>query len=278
LRRLEVDWRGVDDRTPGSALGQRWLPRRALVCAGVAVSPLRRALLPRAAARDRAAAEAVTALPAYQVALWPDGWQLAADGSVSVCDTHAMAEARRWYDLARRNRARSDPGRALAMHGVYIPQGILDLAKRTFPSEQAASVAVHLVAGDWVRHRRLELLRCAGTAMAERAAAWTGSLHGLAAGADGVQALLARLVDLCVEEGLIPRAGYRLRVRCDDGFGVCGYRVRVETLLESYARARVADVLAVALIPWNRAVARGGRPSLAISLDVAAPSWYQTRS
>jgi hypothetical protein len=267
----------VDDRTPWPALGQLRLPWSGLVSAGLAVSRLRRALLPRAAARDRAATAAVAALAAYQVALWPDGWELAADGSVSVCDTHAMTEARRWYDLARRNRARGDPGRALAMHGVYIPQGILDLARRTFPSEQAASVAVCLVAGDWIRHRRLELLRCAGTAMAERAAAWTGSRHDLAADTEGVQALLAGLLDLCIGEGLIPRAGYGLRVRRDDGFGVSGYRVRVETLLESYARARVAEVLAVALIPWNRAVARDGGSDLAISVEVANRSWCQSR-
>jgi hypothetical protein len=88
--------------------------------------------------------------------------------------------------------------------------------------------------------------------------------------AEGLRALVRDLLGLCVSEGLIPRADYGLKVRRDDGFGVCGYRVRVETLLEPYARARVADALAVALIPWNRAVGRHGESSLVISAEVAA--------
>jgi hypothetical protein len=232
------------------------------------VSPLRRALWPRATSRERAAAALVAALPAYQVALWPDGWELLADGSVSVRDTHAMAEARRWYELGRRNRAGWVPGRALATHGVFIPPAILDLARRTFASEQAASVAVQLVAGDWVGQRRAQLLRWAGAALAERAGVWTGSRHGLAMDAAGLRALVTDVLGLCVGEGLIPRAQYGLKVRRDDGFGVCGYCVRVETLLEPYARARVGDALAIALIPWNRAVGRDGGPSLVISVEV----------
>ncbi len=208
-------------------------------------------------------------MPAYQVALWPDGWELAANGSVSVRDTHAMAEARRWYELARRNRAGWVPGPALAMHGVFIPPAILDLAWRTFVSEQVASVAVQLVAGDWVGRRRAQLLRSARAAIGERARAWTGSRHGLGMDAEAVRALAAELLGLCVREGLVPRADYGLKVRRNDGFGVCGHRIRVETFLEPYARARVGDALAIALIPWNRAVGRDADPSLVISVEVA---------
>jgi len=232
--------------------------------------PLHRALSLRATVQGRAAAEVVAGLPAYQVALWPDGWELSAQGTVTVCDTHAMAEARRWYELARRNRTGWVPGPVMAMHGVDIPPAILDLGGRTFASEQAASVAVQLVAGDWVGRRRAQFLRGAGAAIAERAGVWTGSRHGLGMDAEGLRALVRDLLGLCVSEGLIPRADYGLKVRRDDGFGVCGYRVRVETLLEPYARARVADALAVALIPWNRAVGRHGEPSLVISAEVGA--------
>jgi hypothetical protein len=227
-----------------------------------------RSLAPGARVRERAAAQVVAALPAYQVALWPDGWELLADGSVSVRDTHAMAEARRWYDLARRNRARGDLGPALSLHGLFIPPAILDLASRTFASEQAASVAVQLVAGDWVGRRRTQLLQAAKAALAERAGVWTGSRHGLSMDGASVRALAADLLILCAGEGLIPRADYGLRVRRDDGFGVCAFRVRVETHLDPYARARVGEALAAALIPWNRALGKDAAPRLVISVEV----------
>ena len=234
------------------------------------MSPLHRPPWSRAVSRERVAVEVVAGLPAYQVALWPDGWELSADGGVSVRDTHAMAEARRWYELGRRNRAGWVPGPALVAQGVFIPPAILDLAGRTFATEQAASVAVQLVAGDWVAQRRAQLLRLAGVALAERAAVWTGSRHCLGMDAEGLHTLVADLLALCAAEGLIPRADYGLRVQRRDGFGVCGWRIRVETLLEPYARARVGDALAVALIPWNRAVGRGGGPSPVLSLEVGA--------
>ena len=131
--------------------------------------PLRKRLFWRASPDRLTAVAAVAGLPAYQVALWPDGWDLGEDGSVLVRDTHVMAEARRWYDLARRNGSQADLGPALAMHGLLIPPAILDLAWRRFPSEQVASVAVTLVAGDWVKQRRAQLLRTAEAALAERA-------------------------------------------------------------------------------------------------------------
>lgn len=236
------------------------------------MSPLHRALWLRASVQGRAAAKVVAGLPAYQVAFWPDGWELSAHGTVTLRDTHAMAEARRWHQLARRNRAGWVPGPALAMHGVDIPPTILDLARRTFASEQAASVAVQLVAGDWVSRRRAQLLRSAAVALAERKGAWTGSRHDPELDTGGVLALVTDLLGLCVSEGLIPRACYDLKIRRDDGFGVCGYRVRLETLLEPYARARIGDLLATALIPWNRAVGRDTGASLVISLEVGAPA------
>ena len=223
-------------------------------------------------ARERAAARAIATLPAYQVALWPDGWDLMPDGSVAVQDTHAMAEARRWYDLARRNCSRRDLRSALSLHRVFIPSAILDLAGRTFASEQAASVAVQLVAGDWVLGRRAELARTARAALAERAAVWTGSRHGSGLDAVAVQVLAADLLGVCAAEGLIPRAGYGVRVRRDDGFGLCAYRVQVETHLDPYARRRVGEVLSAALIPWNRAVGRDLAPSLVISVELIAPA------
>lgn len=54
------------------------------------------------------ASRIVAALPVYQVALWPDGWVLGASGEVSVRDTHAMAEARRWH---------AQPGRHVGVTG-----------------------------------------------------------------------------------------------------------------------------------------------------------------
>ena len=236
------------------------------------VSILSRSIPLRGRAQQRAAADAVAALPAYQVALWPDGWDLMPDGSVSVRDTHAMAEARRWYALARRNGSRGDLRAALRLHGVFIPPAILDLTSRRFASEQVASVAVQLVAGDWVVRRRAELLRVASAALTERSRVWTGSRHGGRLESDALRLLAADLLGLCVREGLAPPADYGLRVRRDDGFGVCTYRVRVETHLDPYARARVGDALAAALIPWNRAVGRDPSPRLVISVELGTPA------
>ena len=70
------------------------------------MSHIRRALFSHFARGRRAAARLVAELPAYQVALWPDGWVLEPDGGVQVRDTHAMAEARRWYVLAGGNPSR----------------------------------------------------------------------------------------------------------------------------------------------------------------------------
>jgi hypothetical protein len=233
------------------------------------VLPLRKHLFWRASPDRLTAVAAVAGLPAYQVALWPDGWDLGEDGSVLVRDTHVMAEARRWYDLARRNGSQADLGPALAIHGLRIPPAILDLAWRRFPSEQVASVAVTLVAGGWVKQRRAQLLRTAEAALAERASAWTGSRHGDGLNAEALACLVRDALQWCLIEDLIPRADYGVRIRSDDGWGLCRYRVCVAVALETGARTRVAEILSLALIPWNRAAGSEAGPQPMIRVEVA---------
>jgi hypothetical protein len=229
---------------------------------------LRDTLLPPFLPGRRAAARLVAGLPAYQVALWPDGWDVSGGGGVSVRDTHAMAEARRWYGLADRNRAREDARRAMAMHGVFVPRAIVDMAERQFASEEAASVAMQLVAGDWIRQRRCQLLRAPEAALAERSLAWCGSRYAAALDEQGLLRLVRDLLDVCIAERAIPDAIYGLDVRREDGYGVCCYWCRVQVWLDSYARRRVQESLAVALTPWNRAVARHGVSAKVISVEV----------
>lgn len=206
----------------------------------------------------RAAAARLSGLPPYQVALWPDGWELGRDGAVRVRDTHAMAEARRWYDLAERNHsAAHEARRVMAMHGVFVPRVIVDLAERRFPSEEVASVAVQLIAGDWVKQRRRRLLADPELALAERAGTWSGSRHRPMS-AEGLAELVRGLLDSCIAERLIADALYRIEVREEDGYGIRGLRCCIVCGLDRYARARLQEALTVALIPWNRAVARHG--------------------
>jgi len=233
------------------------------------VLPLRKRLFWRASSGRLTAVAAVAGLPAYQVALWPDGWDLGEDGSVLVRDTHLMAEARRWHDLARRNGSRGSLSSALAMHGLLIPPAILELTRRRFPSEQVASVAVTLVAADWVKQRRAQLLRTAEAALAERACAWTGSRHGAGMNAEALACLVRDALQWCLMEDLIPRADYGVRIRCDDGWGLCRHRVCVAVALETGARTRVAEILSLALIPWNRAAGSGAGPQPMIHVEVA---------
>jgi hypothetical protein len=228
--------------------------------------PLRELLFSRFVSARLPAMKVVAGLPPYQVALWPDGWELEGDGSVTVRDTHAMAEARRWYALAARNRCREDACRVMALHGVFVPRAIVDLAERRFACERIASVAVKLVAGDWVQQRRRQLLADPVAALQERSLGWSGSRHPRRLVGDDVKDVLGGLIDLCAAEGLIPPARYRIDVRADDGYGVAGFRCRIEVRLERYARARVGEVLSTALIPWNRAVVRNGAPVPLIGL------------
>jgi hypothetical protein len=226
----------------------------------------------------RAAAASIRALPAYRVALWPDGWVLEPDGAVRVVDTHAMAEARRWFEMAerasgtgaRRPLTAVEQRRAMRLLGVYVPPAVVALSGRRFASEQVASVALQLVAGDWIGERRRALLAQPERALADHARAWQGSRHHCPASADAAEALLRRALEACIAEGMVPPARYRLVSRCEDGFGLRRWRCAVEVNLDSYARARAREALDTALIPWNRAVIRDGVPMPLITLDVRA--------
>jgi hypothetical protein len=229
-------------------------------------------------AARRAAMQAIRALPAYRVALWPDGWVLEPDGVVRVVDTHAMAEARRWFDMAARTSGASgrrplttaEQRRAMRLLGVYVPPAVVALSGRRFATEQVASVALQLVAGDWIGERRRALLAQPERALTEQAQAWQGSRHQCPATADAAEALLREALDACIAEGLVPPAQYRLSSRCEDGFGLRRWRCAVEVNLDPYARARAREALDTALIPWNRAVIRDGMPMPLITLDVRA--------
>jgi len=230
-----------------------------------------RLLSSRTKERRQAAADLIDHLPSYQVALWPDGWELDPDGAVRVRDTHAMAEARRWYVLAGRNQAGAAAYGLMARQGVSVPQAVLALVGKRFASEQVASVALQLVAGEWIRQRRRELRSAAPEALAARTQAWSGSRHRAVWDEDAVAGLVAELVRACAAERLIPNAHYRIGVRADDGYGLTLWRCRLRVALDAYARARAAEVLALALIPWNRAVVRDGAAVPILSVEVRGP-------
>jgi hypothetical protein len=218
------------------------------------------------------ATRVVAQLPAYQVALWPDGWEQLDDGAVLVRDTDAMAEARRWYRLAERNRGLVAMDPAMRLHGAFVPRPILAMSRHRFASAQVASVAVQLVAGDWVATRRAELLRAPVRALRERNQTWSGSRSREPLDREGLAAVLRDLLAQCAAERLIPRAAYRLRVLGDDGFGIGGFRCIVEVWLDPYVRTRLADALSTGLVPWNRVVTRDGRPHPLIGVEVRRPT------
>ena len=227
-------------------------------------------LTPSKRVRRLAAKALIDRLPAYQVALWPDGWELLPDGAVRVCDTHAMAEARRWHALAERNQARALGRRLMARHGI-VPREVVELSGRRFASEQVASVALQLVAGDWIRLRRSELRAAPQKALAARELAWSGSRHVVGQDAQSLAGLVAELLRTCATERLIPDAHYRIGVRADDGYGLTLWRCRLRVALDPYARTRVAEILALALIPWNRAVVRDGAAVPIVAVEVRGP-------
>lgn len=233
---------------------------------------------PWAHGEDAEAARVIAALPPYQVALWSDGWEHLEDGGVLVRDTDAMAEARRWYRLAERNRGLRAMGPAMRLHGTFVPRAIVELSRLRFATARAASVAVQLVAGDWVAQRRAGLLRAPVRALRERDWAWSGSRSGDLLDEESLIDLVSNLLTQCMAEGLIPKAAYRLRVHRDDGFGVCGFRCILEVRLDPYARTRLADTLGSALVPWNRAVMRDSRPYPLIGLEVRRPAGSISRS
>ncbi|NCC28945.1 MAG: hypothetical protein EOM22_12590 [Gammaproteobacteria bacterium] len=212
----------------------------------------------------------VAALPAYQVALWPDGWVLGASGEVAVRDTHAMAEARRWYVLADRAVGRPRMDRTMRLHGTFVPRSVVALSGQRFPSESVASVAVQLVAGDWITQRRRQLLAAPDEAIRTRAFGWTGSRHVADLDIEAMTACVMRVMAECRREDLIPAAGYDLKVRPDDGFGIRGYRCLITVGLDGAARARYRDVLQTALVPWNRAVVRDGAAHPLVKVEMRA--------
>lgn len=210
----------------------------------------------------------VRRLPAYQVALWPDGWESLDTGGIRVRDTHAMAEARRWYSLAERNRSGVRNERAMRLHGVFVPRAIVDMADQVFATEQAASVAVQLVAGDWVAQRRGQLIDGSRGALRERLLGWTGSRHRALSDGAGLAALTREMVRLCIAERLIPDTVYRVEVQGLDGFGIPGFRCIVEAALEQVPRAEIEEALRMALLPWNRGVVCNGRARPLLDLVV----------
>ena len=234
---------------------------------------------PRGRAADAGARYDVASLPLYQIALWPDGWELAGDGGVVIRDTHETAEARRWYAMAERNgvgRGASLPSsqtlRMMRMHRIAVPRGIVELVGTRFRSERAASVAVRLIAAEWVDDRRRMLNRDPAATFAARARLWSGSRHAELGKDDDVSALVQRMVGLCVAEGMIPRLGYRVDARIQDGYGMRRWSCRV-TVDQGLASARadaVAAVLALALIPWNRRVSCDGKTWTLLSVRVEA--------
>lgn len=226
---------------------------------------------PKSRERTREAARIVAELAPYQVALWPDGWEHLEDGGVLVRDTDAMAEARRWYRLAERNRGLAAMDPAMRLHGAFVPRPILAMSRQRFASPRVASVAVQLVAREWVATRRVELLRAPVRALRERDQTWSGSRSGEVLDCEGVKAVLAKLLDQCASERLIPRAAYRYRVQPDDGYGVVGFRCIIEIWLDLYARTRLAEALSAGLVPWNRAVIRDGRSRPLIGVEVRRP-------
>lgn len=214
------------------------------------------------------AAVAIAGLPAYQVALWPDGWVLADDGSVLVRDTHRMAEARRWYRHVEAHRCGEATRRAMAMHGVFVPREVVGLAEHRFPSEAVASVALQLVAGDWIASRRRELAANPAAALAERRLAWSGSRHRSAVDVATVRSIVEGVIAQCIAERLVPAAIGRLEVVRDDGYGVCRYRCILSVATDDRTSPDIAGALAVGLIPWNRAVVRDGTTIASIDVQV----------
>lgn len=233
---------------------------------------------------ERARADRIVAsLPLYQVALWPDGWEQTEDGGIVVRDTHEIAEARRWYEMAERNGAGHDRGRApqaakaMRLHGIGVPRSLVELSGRRFATEQAASVAMRLVANDWVEQRRRMLAADPHRLLGLRAQTWSGSRHQCFEDGAALQGLLRWLLDLCVAEDLVPCATFRLDVRADDGYGLKGWRCRVQIDLDEARRNAVGETIRLALTPWNRQVSRDGKPWPLVSVRVEHPDRPGTR-
>lgn len=232
----------------------------------------------------------IECLPLYQVALWPDGWELIDAETVLVRDTHEMAEARRWYAMAARNsavrggRLSATSARTMRLHGIGIPSPLLALVGRRFVSEQAASVAVRLVASDWVEQRRRMLIGDAARMLRLQSLTWCGSRYGSLLGPADLSRLVLRLLALCIEEGLLPMlraevdVAARRRalachepitdVRVEDGYGLTTWHCRVRAGFDRPSLGPIAEILTLALIPWNRSVLRDERPWQLLQVEV----------
>lgn len=185
-------------------------------------------------------------------------------------DTHGMAEARRWYALADRNRSRDDGRRVMSLLGIFVPRAIVDLADRRFSSEQSASVAVQLIAGEWVAERRRRLLQAPERALSERLLSWQGSRYESEMDGRAVLALVDGLIRTSVAARLILDTGYHAEVHVADGYGIAIHRCVLDFRLDPCAAAGVLDLLDVALIPWNRVVVRDGIAVPLIRLELAS--------
>lgn len=246
------------------------------------------------------ALDCVERLPLYQVALWPDGWEWTSGQTLIVRETHEMAEARRWYAMAARNgahksvRLSSTCSRTMRLYGVGVPAEILELVGRRFTSEQAASVAIRLIASNWVEQRRKMLARDPAHMLALQMRTWSGSCHGSLSGPAELRRLVLRLLGLCIAEGLLPLpetlgdhgmgqnasadsgeqpigpAAARADVRVDDGYGLATWHCRVTVVLDQDCPGPgpIAEALQLALIPWNRTVLRDERPWRLLQVEV----------
>jgi hypothetical protein len=165
----------------------------------------------------------------------------------------------------------------MALHRVFVPRAIVDMAHHRFPSEQVASVALQLVAGDWIRERRHLLLEAPERALRAHALAWSGSRHRPDLDAARLSVLVPELIEVCVAEHLIPNAHYRVGVAEEDAFGIVALRCRIEVCLDPYARAWAEEVLKAALIPWNRLVVRDSDTTPMIGLEVCSRSTSSRR-
>lgn len=239
-------------------------------------------------------------LPLYQIALWPDGWEWTGAQTLIVRETHEMAEARRWYAMAARNgalksgRLSSTRSRTMRLYGVGVPAEILELVGRRFASEQAASVAIRLIASDWVEQRRNLLRRDPARMLALQMRTWSGSCHGSLTEPVELGRLVLELLRLCVAEGILSlaetlgdhgsslyvldhagdqtteQATARADVRVDDGYGLATWYCRVTVNLDQHwpGPGSIAEALELALIPWNRAVLRDDRPWRLLQVEV----------
>ncbi|MBK5931570.1 hypothetical protein [Halochromatium salexigens] len=238
--------------------------------------------LPGRGSRHARALERVRQLPAYQVALWPDGWDFMMTEGLLVRETHEMAEARRWYAMAARNgvprsgRLATPTARTMGLYGIGFPEPILDLVGRQFASEQAASVAVRLIAGEWVEQRRRMLAQNPIDVFALQQQTWCGSRHPPPIHSTDLCRLAHRLLELCATEGLLPPLDAEVDARVDTGYGLATWYCQVKVGLRQ-ARSRygsrlwrepIVETLELALIPWNRAVLRDGRAWRLLRVEV----------